>query len=62
MLLILVVAEMMMPLMSMTPSMETMMLDGPSCENVLQILDMTTPKPRFLKGSRSASAAGHNGK
>ena len=26
-----------------------MMLDGPICENVLQSLDMTTPKPRFWK-------------
>ena len=28
-------------------SMEIMMLDGPICENVLQILDMTTPKSKF---------------
>ena len=26
-----------------------MMLDGPICENVLQNLDMTTPKPRFWR-------------
>ena len=26
-----------------------MMLDGPICENVLQSLDMTTPKPRFWR-------------
>ena len=39
--------EMMMLMMAMTLSMETRMLDGPICENVLQILDMTIPTPRF---------------
>ena len=38
---------MMMLMMAMTLSMEIRMLDGPICENVLQILDMTTPKPKF---------------
>ena len=47
MLVILMVTEMMMLMMAMTMSMEIKMLDGPICENVLQILDMTTPKPRF---------------
>ena len=47
MLLVLMVTEMMMLMMAMTKSMETMMLDGPICENVLQTLDMTAPKPRF---------------
>ena len=41
MLLILMVTEM----MAMTMSMEFMMLDGPICENALQILDMIIPKP-----------------
>ena len=47
MLLILMVTEMMMPMMAMTMSMEIMMLHGPICENVLQFLDMTLPKPGF---------------
>ena len=47
MLLILMVTEMMMLMMAMTLSMGIRMLDGPIWENVLQILDMTTPKPRF---------------
>ena len=47
MLLILMVTEMMMLMMAMTLSMEIRMLDGPICENVREILDMTTPKPRF---------------
>ena len=34
-------------MMAMTMSMEIRMLDGPNCENVLQILDMTIPQPRF---------------
>ena len=47
MLLILMVTEMMMLMMAMTMSMEIGMPDGPICENVLQILDMTIPKPEF---------------
>ena len=47
MLLILMVTEMMMLMMAMTMSMEIKMLDGPICEHVLQILDMTAPKPGF---------------
>ena len=39
--------EMMMLMMAMTQSMEIMMLDGPMCENGLQILGMAIPKPRF---------------
>ena len=35
--------------MARTLSMEIKMLDGPICENVLQILDMTTPKPGFWR-------------
>ena len=49
MLLILMVTEMMMRMMTMTMSMEIMMLDGPICENVLQSLGMTTPKPEFRR-------------
>ena len=49
MFLILMVAEMMMRMMTMTMSMEIMMLDGPICENVLQSLGMTTSKPRFRR-------------
>ena len=45
MLVILMVTEMMMLMMAMTMSMEIKMLDGPLCENVSQILDMTDPKP-----------------
>ena len=41
------VAQMMMLMMAMTLSLEIKMLDGPICDNVLQILHMTTPKPRF---------------
>ena len=47
MLLILVVTEMMLLMMAMTLSMGIRVLDGPICKNVLQILDMTSPKPRF---------------
>ena len=45
--LILMATEMVMLMMTMTMGMEIMMRDGPICENVLQILDMTTPKPGF---------------
>ena len=41
------VTEMMMLMMAMTLSMEIKMLDGPNCENVLQILDMAAPERRF---------------
>ena len=41
------VTEMMMLMMAMTMSMEIKMLDGPICENVVQILDITLPKPSF---------------
>ena len=34
----------MMMVMRMMTLMEIMMLDGPICENALQILDITTPK------------------
>ena len=47
MLLILIVTEMMMLMMAMTMSMEIKMPHGPICENDLQILDMTNPKPKF---------------
>ena len=43
----LMVTEMMMLIMAMTMNMEIKMFDGPVCENVLQILDMTNPKPKF---------------
>ena len=35
--------------MRMMNMMEIMMLEAPICENVLQILDMTTPKHRFWR-------------
>ena len=41
------VTEMMMLMMAMALSITIMMLDGPICEHVLQILDMTIPKARF---------------
>ena len=47
MLLILMVAEMVMLMMTMTMRMGIMMLDGPMCENVSQILVIGAPKPRF---------------
>ena len=47
MLPILMVMEMMMLMMAMPMSMEIKMLDGPICQNVLQILDVTIPKLRF---------------
>ena len=36
-----------MMVMRMMTMMEIRMLDGPNCENVLRILDMPIPKPRF---------------
>ena len=47
MLMILMMTGMMMLMLAMTMSMEIMRLDDPMGENVLQILDMTIPKPRF---------------
>ena len=47
MLLIRMVTQIMMLVMTKTMSMEIMMLDGPICDNVLQILDMTIPNPKF---------------
>ena len=47
MLVALMVAEMMMLMMAMTMSMEIRMLDGPSCGNVVQILDMIISKLWF---------------
>ena len=47
MVLILMVTEMMMLMMARALSTVIRMLDGPVCENVLQILDMIIPKPRF---------------
>ena len=47
MVLILMVTDMMMLMMAMTLSMEIRMLDGPISENVLQILDVTTPNLGF---------------
>ena len=41
------VTEMMMLMMAMTLSMEIRMRDGPICQNVVQFLDMTLPKPGF---------------
>ena len=42
--LIIIIMMMVMRIMNM---MEALMLEAPICDNVLQILDMTTPKPRF---------------
>ena len=36
-------------MMTMTMSMQIMMLDGPICENISQCLDMTTPKPTLWR-------------
>ena len=47
MLVILMMTEMMMLMMAMTISMEIKMFDALICEDVLQILDMTIPKPKF---------------
>ena len=47
MILILMVTEMMMLVMAMTIAMEIKMPHGLIRENVLQILDMTIPKPGF---------------
>ena len=47
MLVILMVTEMIMKMMAMTGSMKIRISKGPFCENVLQILDMTPPKPRL---------------
>ena len=47
--LILIVTEMMILTVSMTMKMTSMKLDGPICENILQSLDMTTPKLKFGK-------------
>ena len=47
MFLILTDTDMMTLMMTMTMIMEFMMLDGPICENDLQHLHMTLPKPRF---------------
>ena len=41
------VMEMMMKMMAKMQSMKIKVSDGPFCENVLQILDMTLPKPGF---------------
>ena len=45
MLVILMVTEMTILMEAMPMRMEIRMLHGPICENVLQILDVTTPKP-----------------
>ena len=50
MLVILMVTEMMMKMMAKTGSMKIRVFKGPFCENVLQILDRTPPKPRFGRG------------
>ena len=39
--------EMMLKMMAKTGSIENRVFKSPFCENVLQILDMTPPKPRF---------------
>ena len=47
MLVILMVTKMMMKMMAKTGTMKIEVFKGPCCENVLQILDRTPPKPRF---------------
>ena len=41
------VTEMMMKMMAKTQNMKIRASKTPFCENVLQILDMTLPKPKF---------------
>ena len=41
------VTEMMMKMMAKKGSIKIRVFKGPFCENVLQILDRTPPKPRF---------------
>ena len=41
------VTEKMMQMMAKTGGMKTKVFKGPFCENVLQILDVTHPKPGF---------------
>ena len=41
--------------------MKNQWFDGAFCENVLQILDMTLPEPRFRQQCGSIWAGGHNG-
>ena len=45
--IIIIMFIIMMMVMRKMTLMEIMMLEAPMCENILQILDMTTPKPRF---------------
>ena len=41
------VTEMMMKMMANTQKIQIRALKAPFCENVIQILGMTPPKPRF---------------
>ena len=61
MLLILMVTEMMVLMMTMTMSMEIMMLGGPGCEFFTKS-GHDESKTKALKESRSVFVAGHNGK
>ena len=47
MVVVMVMVMVMVMMMMMTMMMVMMMLEGPICENVLQILDVTGPKHRF---------------
>ena len=53
-LIIMFIIIIMMMVMRMTKILETMMLEAPICENVLQILDMIIPKPGFRKSRDQA--------
>ena len=46
-LIIMFIIIIMLMVMRMMTMMEIMTLEAPICGNVLQILDMTIPKPRF---------------
>ena len=45
--IIMSIIKIMVMVMKMMTMMEIMMLEAPICENVLQILDMTTLKPKL---------------
>ena len=47
MVMIIVILIIMVMVTRMMTMMETMMLEAPICEDVLRILDVTIPKPRF---------------
>ena len=58
MLLIMMVTEMMMKMMANTQSMNIRVFKGSFCENVLQVLYMTLPKPKFRDSADQFRLAG----